>query len=129
MIAGFNTVSCCSYHLNNFNVGIGYHQMLMQQLGFFVDAQLVHSSTKYSPAGFSSSNSDTGLGVMGGVRFIPVDKVEVDGFVSVTAGNKYVDSSPAPGVRGLYNFAPHWSVFASYTANTDVFYTGVRYDF
>lgn len=129
VIAGFNTVSCCSYHLNNFNVGIGYHQMLMQQLGLFVDAQLVHTSTRYSPTGFSSSSSDTGLGLVGGVRFIPVDKVEVDGFVSITAGNNYVDSSPAPGVRGLYNFAPQWNVFASYTANTDVFFTGLRYDF
>lgn len=129
LVAGLNTVSCCSYRLTNINFGVGYHQMLLQKLGLFIDAQLVYTSARYSPAGFSNTNSDTGLGLVGGVRFIPVDKVEVDGFLSITSGNDYIDSSPSPGVLGMYNFADHWNVFASYTANTDVFYTGVRYEF
>jgi hypothetical protein len=129
LVAGFNTTSCCDYRLNNFSVGVGYHQMLLQQLGLFVTAQLVNSDGKYTPAGFSASSSDTGFGLVGGVRFTPVEKVEVDGFVSVTGGNDFVDSSPSPGVLGMYNFADHWNVFASYTANQDLFYTGVRYDF
>lgn len=129
LVAGFNTASCCDYRLNNFSVGVGYHQMLLQRLGLFVNAELVNSNAKYTPNGFSASNSDTGFELVGGVRFIPVEKVEVEGFVSVTGGNDFVDSLPAPGVLGMYNFADHWNVFASYTANTDLFYTGVRYDF
>ena len=129
LVAGFNTASCCDYRLNNFSLGIGYHQMLVQKLGLFVNAQIVNSDGKYSPPGFSASSSDTGFGLVGGVRFIPVEKVEVDGFVSVTGGNDFVDSSPSPGVMGMYNFADHWNVFASYTATADLFYTGVRYEF
>lgn len=129
LVAGFDTTSCCDYRLTNFNLGVGYHQMLLQKLGLFVNAELVNSNGKYTPNGFSASNSDSGLELVGGVRFIPVDKVEVDGFVSVTGGNDFVDSSPSPGVFGMYNFAPQWNVFASYTANADLFYTGVRYDF
>jgi hypothetical protein len=129
LVAGFNTASCCDYRLNNFSAGVGYHQMLVQKLGLFVNAEFVTSNGKYTPAGFSASNSDTGFGLVGGVRFIPVEKVEVDGFVSITGGNDFVDSAPSPGVFGMYNFADRWSVFASYTANTDLFYTGVRYDF
>lgn len=129
VVAGVNTTSCCNYTFTNFNLGVGYHQMLLERLGLFVNAQFVSSHGKYSPAGFSASNSDTGFGLVGGVRFTPVEKVEVDGFVSITGGNDFVDSSPSPGVMGLYNFAPQWSVFASYTANNDLFYTGVRYEF
>jgi Outer membrane protein beta-barrel domain len=129
LMAGFNTASCCDYRLNNFSIGVGYHQMLLQRLGLFVNAELVNSNGKYTPNGFSASNSDTGFALVGGVRFTPVEKVEVDGFVSVTGGNDFVDSSPSPGVFGMYNFADHWNVFASYTANADLFYTGLRYDF
>ncbi|HEX5340640.1 MAG TPA: outer membrane beta-barrel protein [Gammaproteobacteria bacterium] len=129
LVAGFNTISCCDFRLTNFNIGVGYHRMLVQKLGLFVNAGFVSSNGKYTPSGFSASNNDTGVELSGGVRFIPVEKVEVDGFVSITSGNDFVDSTPSPGVLGMYNFAPQWSVFASYTANADLFYTGVRYEF
>ncbi|HET7931541.1 MAG TPA: outer membrane beta-barrel protein [Rhodanobacteraceae bacterium] len=129
VLAGFETADCCDFRLTHFKIGAGYNQMLMQQLGLFVNAGLVSSHGKYTPAGFSGSDSDTGLELSGGVRFTPVEKVEVDGFVTIVSGDDFLDSSPSPGVLGLYHFAPQWSVFASYTANVDRFYAGVRYAF
>lgn len=120
--AGYSHLTCCSTSANNFNVGAGYHMDLTNQLGLFVEGAFLRTTV----AGISAN----GWGVDGGVRFAINSQFEVDGFVSHTDVNTNPSSTENTiGVRGLFNINQQWSVFASYSNNSDVdtFQAGVRF--
>lgn len=122
VFAGYSHLTCCSISENNFNLGAGYHMDLTNQLGLFVEGEFL----RFNATGTSAN----GWGVDGGVRFAINSQFEVDGFVSHTDVNTNPSNTENTiGVRGLFNINQQWSVFASYSNNSDfnTFQAGVRF--
>lgn len=118
----FSNASCCGSTDNRYGVGAGYYTDINSQFSFFADLSFLGQHV-------TNNGSHNGWGIDGGLRFVPVEKLELDGMVQHTDVNSTTENTI--GVKALYSLTNEWRLFAGYSNNSveNDFQIGVRYVF
>lgn len=106
--------------------GLGYHVPLTPQADFFVNGQLL-----YANIDVPGDNSDLGAIARAGVRFIPVEKLELEGSVAVSSNDHMPNDGVGVTVSGRYYIDPRLSVALGLSSDTEIdgAFLNVRYNF
>lgn len=122
IIGDFSNASCCGITDNRYGAGAGYYTAVTSQLDFFADLSFLGQH-------LTNNGSHNGWGIDGGLRFMPVDKLELDGMVQHSDVNSTTENTL--GVKALYSLTNEWRIFAGYSNNSDEddFQIGIRYVF
>lgn len=104
--------------------GIGYHVPLSPQADLFGNAQLLYANMNHVPG----DDDDLGAIARVGLRFTPVDKVELEGSLALSS-NDLIDDGIGLSIAGRYHFDPRLSASLGYSSDTELdgFNVGVRY--
>lgn len=118
--------------VTSLSAGIGYRYMINEQTALLVGPQLLyaHAEASGSFEGFNMSNSEseTGFGVVGMIRHMAAERVELN------AGLQYVNisdfSSTDPFIGARVHLNQRFSLSASYSFDdADTFAFGLAYHF
>lgn len=122
IIGSLSNATCCGITDNRYEVGAGYYTGINSQLDFFADLSFIGQHV-------TNNGNHNGWGLEGGLRFMPVEKLELDGMVQHTDVNSTTENTI--GVKALYSLTNEWRLFAAYSNNSDEndFQIGVRYVF
>lgn len=106
--------------------GLGYHVPLTAQSDFFVTGQLLYVNIDHA-----GDNSDLGAIARAGVRFAPVDKVELEGSLALSSNDRLPHDGVGVTVSGRYHIDPRLSVALGLSSDTEIdgAYLNVRYNF
>ncbi len=105
--------------------GIGYHVPLSPQADLFGNAQLLYANMNH----VGPNDDDLGAIARAGIRFTPVDKVELEGSLAFSSNDWLIDDGIGLSVAGRYHFDPRLSASLGYSSDTELdgFNVGVRY--
>lgn len=107
--------------------GLGYHVPLSKQTDLFLNAQLLYADidTRFG------DDDDLGAIVRAGVRFQPMDKVELEGSLAASSNDLLVDDGLGINVSGRYFFTPQLSGALGLHSDTELdgVSVGMRYTF
>lgn len=106
--------------------GLGYAMPLTPQADFFVNAQLL-----YANADIPGDDDDIGGIARAGLRYMPVDKVELEGSVAMSSNDLLIDDGFGASASARYYFDPRLSAALGYSTDTELdgVFLNVRYNF
>lgn len=104
--------------------GLGYAMPLNQQTDFFVNAQLLYADA-------DEVDDDLGGIARAGVRFVPLDKVELEGSAAWSTNDLLVDDGLGLSASARYYFAPQVSAALGFSSDTELdgAFVSLRYNF
>lgn len=107
--------------------GLGYHVPLSAQADLFVNGQLLYANLNHVPG----DDDDLGAIARAGVRFMPVNKVELEGSLALSTNDFLVDDGIGASVSARYHIDPRVSAAVGYSSHTELdgFFLNARYDF
>lgn len=107
--------------------GLGYHVPMSAQADFFVNGQLLYANFDV-PRG---DDDDLGAIVRAGLRFMPVNQLELEGSVAMSSNNFLVNDGLGLSVSARYHVDPRLSAAIGYSADTELdgAFVNVRYGF
>lgn len=107
--------------------GLGYHVPLSAQADFFVNGQLLYANFNH----VGHDDDDLGGIARAGLRFMPVDKLELEGSVALSSNDFLVDDGIGVSASARYYIDPRFSAALGYSADTELdgFFLNARYDF
>lgn len=122
VIGQFSNASCCGSTDNRYGAGAGYYTGIADKIDFLADLSFLGQHV-------TNNGNHNGWGIDAGLRFMPVDKLELDGLVQHSDVNSDTENTIA--VKALYSLTNEWRLFAGYSNNSDEddFQVGVRYVF
>lgn len=101
--------------------GLGYHLPLNKQTDLTLSAQLLYGDFDYSHPVFGpASNDDLGAIVRAGVRFMPVEKFELEGDLAFSSNDTLIDDGIGLDVSGRYHFTPQFSGAVGLHSDTEL---------
>lgn len=105
--------------------GVGYHVPLSAQADFFTTAQLLYSKFDVN----HGDDDDLGGIARAGLRFTPVDKVELEGSVALSSNDFLVDDGLGFSASARYHIDPRLSAAIGYSSETELdgAFINVRY--
>lgn len=115
--------------------GVGYHMPLSKQADLFLNGQLLYGDFDYkvrTPFGtVKGSEDDLGAILRAGVRFMPVDKVELEGVLAVSSNDTLIDDGVGLDAYGRYYFTSEFSGALGLHSDTELdgVSLSVRYNF
>lgn len=107
--------------------GLGYHVPLSPQADFFTTAQLLYANFDV-PRG---NDDDLGGIARAGLRFAPVEKVELEGSVALSSNDFLIDDGLGFSASARYHFDPRLSAALGFSSETELdgAFVNVRYAF
>lgn len=115
--------------------GLGYHLPLSKQADLVMSAQLLYGDFDYevrTPFGTAKGNEDDlGAILRAGVRFTPVDKVELEGNLAVSSNDTLIDDGIGLDAYARYAFTNEFSGALGLHSDTELdgISLSVRYNF
>lgn len=105
--------------------GLGYHVPLSAQADFFTNAQLLYSRFDVP----NGNHDDLGAIARAGLRFTPVDKLELEGSLALSSNDFLVNDGLGLSASARYHFDPRLSAAIGYSSNTELdgAFINVRY--
>ncbi len=133
-------VSSDNVELTRWNLGIGFHTPLVDQVDFVAQASYERSDHKINTNRFYKAD---GFGLYVGIRSMYFKKIELDagikhlrlkndfGLSQFTQAGNQTDSSTLLQIASRYNFTPNWSVAlgAEFGDGDQRFFLGPRFSF
>jgi len=117
-LAAFGELST-NDHLDQFGVGALFHSPLQRNLDFFGGASIEHADNGH--------DSDTGIGLRAGLRWVALPKLELAPEVRYVSA---LDGATSLRLNAVYDIAPHVMVQGAVQVGDDQrFELGLRYDF
>ncbi len=103
--------------------GLGYHLPLSKQADLYFNGQLLYADIE--------SEDDIGFILRAGLRFMPVDKVELEGVLAASSNDLLIDDGLGIDVYGRYHFNPQLSAALGLHSDTELdgLSLSVRYNF
>ncbi len=107
--------------------GLGYHVPLSARADLFVNGQLLYANLNH----VGSDDDDLGAIARAGLRFMPVDKLELEGSLALSSNDFLVDDGIGLSASARYYIDPRFSAALGYSADTELdgFFLNARYDF
>lgn len=105
--------------------GLGYHVPLSPQVDAFATGQLIYANLNH----VRGDDDDLGAIARAGVRFIPVDKLELEGSVALSDNKFLVDDGFGISASARYYIDPRFSAAIGYSSDTELdgAFLNVRY--
>lgn len=107
--------------LSQLSIGAGYHSAISANTSFFAD--LAYIQAEVSASGFGSID-ESGYGVRAGLRGMPSERVELEGYVSYADLGDGGDGTSVGGAA-WYKFTESFGLGLTASAEEDVFGYGV----
>jgi hypothetical protein len=95
--------------------GLGYAMPLAPNADFFANAQVLYASFD-----FPGEDDDIGGIARAGLRYVPVDKVELQGSVAMSSNDFLIDDGFGLDASARYHFDPRLSVAVGYSRDTEL---------
>lgn len=107
--------------------GLGYHVPMTPQADFFVTGQLLYANLNH----VRGDDDDLGGIARAGLRFMPVDKLELEGSLALSSNDFLVDDGFGVSASARYYIDPRFSAAIGYSADTELdgFFLNARYSF
>lgn len=107
--------------------GLGYHVPLSAQADVFVNGQLLYANLNHVPG----DDDDLGAIARAGIRFMPVDKLELEGSLALSSNDFLVDDGIGISASARYYFQPQFSGAIGVSSDTELdgVFANVRYNF
>ncbi len=120
----FDETSVDGFYLEG---GLGYHLPLSKQADLMMSAQLVYGDIDFN----RNSEDDLGAILRAGVRFTPVDKVELEGNLAVSSNDTLIDDGIGLDAYARYAFTNQLSGALGMHSDTELYgiSLSVRYNF
>lgn len=111
--------------------GLGYHLPLSKQADLVMSAQLLYGDFDYEVRTAKGNEDDLGAILRAGVRFTPVDKVELEGNLAVSSNDTLIDDGIGLDAYARYAFTNEFSGALGLHSDTELdgISLSVRYNF
>lgn len=111
--------------------GLGYHLPLSKQADLVLSAQLLYGDIEVDTPVGDFSEDDLGAILRAGVRFTPVDKVELEGSLAVSSNDTLIDDGVGLDAYGRFYFTNEFSGALGLHSDTELdgVSLSVRYNF
>lgn len=96
--------------------GLGYHLPLNNQTDLFFNGQLIYADIDTRFGG----DDDLGAILRAGVRYMPVEKVELEGSLAASSNDLLLDDGLGVSVSGRYHFTPQFSGAVGLHSDTEL---------
>lgn len=108
--------------------GLGYHTAINNHASFFANGQLLYADVDRDVR--LRDHTDLGAIARAGVRFVPVDKLELEGALALSSNNLLYNDGLGFNASARYYLAPKVSAAVGYAHHTELDggFLNVRYD-
>ena len=93
--------------------GLGYHLPLNSQTDLFFNGQLLYVDV-------DSVGDDLGAILRAGVRYMPAEKIELEGSLAASSNDLLLDDGLGVSVSGRYHFTPQFSGAVGLHSDTEL---------
>lgn len=111
--------------------GLGYHLPLSKQADLYFNGQLLYADVEVDTPFGNADDDELGFILRAGLRFMPVDKVELEGVLAASSNDLLIDDGLGIEVYGRYHFNPQLSAALGLHSDTELdgISLGLRYNF